>query len=61
MKGGFIMVNYDSKGYRKLDMSKLANRKHQTMSSKEALKDIEPIKWSDDVINGKKKVTIGKM
>ncbi len=55
------MVNYDSRGYRKLDMSKLAGRKHQTMSSKEALNDIEPIKWSDDVLNGKKKVTIKKM
>ena len=61
MKGGIFMVNYDSRGYRKLDMSKLAGRKHQTMSSKEALNDIEPIKWSDDVLNGKKKVTIKKM
>ena len=61
MKGGIFMVNYDSRGYRKLDMSKLASRKHQTMSSKEALRDVEPIKWSDDVLSGNKKVTIKKM
>lgn len=48
------MANYDSNGYRKLDMSKLANRKHKIMSSKEALRDVEPMKWSDEVLNGEK-------
>ena len=28
------------------------------VSTKEALKDVEPIKWSEDVLNGKAKVIV---
>ena len=41
-------------GYKKLDRNILQNKKRRIISSNEALK------WSDDVINGRKKVTIGR-
>lgn len=47
-------------GYRKLNMSKLSNRKHKIISTNEALKDVSPIKWSNDVLDGMKKVQIDK-
>lgn len=45
---------------RTLDLSKLRNRKHTVVSTKEALKDVTPIDWSNDVLSGKRKVTITK-
>ena len=50
----------ETKSYRRLDMSKLKNRKIGTMSSEEALKDIVPINWAEDVLNGQKKVVISR-
>lgn len=41
-------------GYRKLDKSKLKNRKRTVISSEQALKDITPINWSDEVLEGTK-------
>ena len=41
-------------------ISKLSNRKSGFLTTSEAIKDITPIKWSDDIINGKKKVVISK-
>ena len=49
----------DRSDYRRLDMSKL-KFSDKTMSMEESLKDIIPIHWSDDVLNGKKKVIISK-
>lgn len=46
--------------YRILYMSKLKSRKKNTMSTEESLKDIIPINWNDEVLNGKKKVIIRK-
>ena len=43
---------------RKLDMNKIRNKKHSFISSSEALADITPFEWSDDVLSGKKKVII---
>lgn len=37
---------------RKLNMSKLKNRKIGTISSEEALKDVIPIQWREDLFNG---------
>ena len=51
------MTNFTTT-YRKLNLSKLAGRKHRVISSEEALKDIKPINWSDDVKNGIRKVCI---
>lgn len=46
--------------YKRLDLNKINKRVKKTISSEEALKDIEPIKWSKDILLGKKKVIIKK-
>lgn len=47
-------------GYKKLNVSNLSNRRHKIISTVESLKDVTPIKWSDDVLDGTKKVQIDK-
>ena len=39
---------------RRLDFSKISNRNTKIVSSEEALKDVKPIEWSEDVLNGKR-------
>lgn len=46
--------------YRRLDFTKIRSRNTRIVSSEEILKDIDPVKWSEDVISGKRKVTIKK-
>lgn len=46
-------------GYRRLDMSKI-RFSDKPMSMEESLKDVIPIHWPDDVLNGKKKVVVSK-
>lgn len=46
--------------YRRIDFGKIRNRNRKIVSSEEALKDVKPIEWSEDVLNGKRKVTIKK-
>lgn len=46
-------------GYKRLDFSKL-NFSDKVITNKEALHDVNPFKWSDDVLQGKKKVIIQK-
>lgn len=46
--------------YKKLNKEILENRNRRIISSSEALKDVIPMQWSDEVINGSKKVIIGK-
>ena len=36
----------------------LKNKNRKIISSKEALKDVDKIKWSNEVLNGEKKVII---
>ena len=36
----------------------LQSKQFVFVSSKEALKDVEPIQWSEDVLSGKVKVTV---
>lgn len=45
-------------GYKKLNMSKLNDRKRQIISSSDALKEITPINWSKEIQDGKKSVTV---
>lgn len=45
---------------RKLDFSKLNHRKAGYLSTQEALKDIVPINWPQEVVNGSKKVVLTK-
>lgn len=47
-------------GYRKLNMSKLSNRKHKTISTTESLKDITPIQWSESILQGINKAQVDK-
>ena len=46
-------------GYKKLNLSKL-NRSHKTVSIQEALSQVTPIQFIDDVYCGAKKVQIDK-
>lgn len=41
-----------------LDLEKIKEKLGKPISSKDALKDITPIKWSKDVLEGKKKITV---
>jgi hypothetical protein len=43
---------------RSLNLSKLKDRPRTTITSREALKDVAPFKWSKDVLEGKKKITV---
>jgi hypothetical protein len=51
------MTSTERREYKKLDMSKLIFA-DGFISTEEALKDVTPIEWSDDVLSGKKKVTV---
>jgi len=46
---------------RKLNKNKINNKKTITISLAEALKDVIPIKWSDAVISGKRKIVVSKV
>ena len=46
--------------YRRLDFSKISSRNTKVVSSEEALKDVTPVEWSEDILNGKRKVTVKK-
>lgn len=46
--------------YRKLNMSKLRQRTHKTVSTFDALKNVTPMQWKDSVYTGKEKVIVNK-
>ena len=48
----------DRKGYSKLNMSVLQNKKSKTVSSAEALRDVVPFNWSEQVLTGKQKIKV---
>ncbi|NCI19869.1 hypothetical protein EJM73_09545 [Clostridium botulinum] len=43
---------------RSLNLNKLATKNITTISSKEALKDVIPFEWSEEVLNGTKKIAV---
>jgi len=47
-------------GYATLNMNIINTKKSKIISSKEALKDVTPIIWDNEVLNGNKKVIITK-
>ena len=47
-----------SNEYRRLDFSKIGQRITKNISTNEALKDVTPIVWSKDVLEGRRKITI---
>lgn len=46
---------------KKINMSKLQKRMGKIISTKEALKDVVPMQWDEDVLSGNKKIIIRKM
>jgi len=44
-----------------LDLTKLKNKQSKFISSKEALADVTPITWNEDVLTGKKRVIVGSI
>lgn len=46
--------------YRKLDMNAVMSKKGKIISSEEALRDIVPIEWDEEVLNGERKVVLTK-
>lgn len=53
----YIVANVN---FKKLDLNKIASKKSIIVSTKDALKDVTPINWSDAVLSGKKKVIVEK-
>lgn len=51
----------NNKEYRQFDINRIKNKQSKIVSSEEALKDVTPIKWSEDVLLGKRKITVGEM
>ena len=47
----------DRSQYKRLNLSKL-NFSSRSISTEEALRDVIPIQWSNDIISGKKEVII---
>lgn len=43
---------------RKLDMKKIAQKKSIIVSTKEAIRNVTPMKWSTDVLSGQIKVVV---
>ena len=48
----------DKAKYKPLDLNKLKDKKRENISSEEALKDVIPIKWRDDVVGGNNRVLL---
>lgn len=56
-----LNMNAAVQEYGYLDLSKLRTRISKTLSTEEALQDVTPINWSNDVVSGEKKVQISKV
>ena len=44
--------------YKPLDLNKLKDKQHVIISTEDALKDVIPIQWDEDVIRGNKHVVL---
>lgn len=55
----FMYATIERSSYKKLNLNKL-NFSSEEMSMKEALSDVIPIQWSEDVLQGKRNVIIRK-
>lgn len=47
--------------YAALDLQALMRKNGKIISSKDALKDVQPAAWGEDVLQGKKKVAVTKI
>jgi len=46
--------------YNTLDLQALLSKKSKIVSSEKALREVEPVSWSDDVMQSQKKVVVKK-
>lgn len=46
--------------YKRIVLSEIQNRMTKTISTEQSLKNVTPMKWSGDVLSGKKKAIISK-
>jgi hypothetical protein len=53
LKKGVIIM-----GESRLDVNKLNSRIKKVIFTEEALKDVTPIEWSDDILSGKRKLEV---
>lgn len=59
-KQGDDAMNSSVLSYTKLDLHSLGKKNVKIVSSEEALKDVIPMKWEEDTIQGRTKVTATK-
>ena len=59
-KQGDDAMNSSVLSYTKLDLHSLGKKNVKIVSSEEALKDVIPMKWEEDTIQGRTKVTVTK-
>ena len=57
---GALVMNENSKPIQRLDLDKLKGRITKAISLEEALKDIEPMEWPEEVLSGKQKIIIAR-
>ena len=46
--------------YAALDLHSLAKKNIKVISSKKALENVNPIEWEEDILKGRKKITVAK-
>lgn len=46
--------------YNTFDLNVIMKKNAKVISSEEALKDVNPVEWSEDILQGKEKVVIKK-
>ena len=46
--------------YAALDLHSLAKKNIKVISSKKALEDVRPVEWEEDILKGRKKITVAK-
>lgn len=59
-KQGDDAMNSSVLSHTKLDLHSLGKKNVKIVSSEEALKDVIPMKWEEDTIQGRTKVTVTK-
>ena len=59
-KQGDDAMNSSVLSYTKLDLHSLGKKNVKIVSSEEALKDVIPMKWEEDTIQGRTNVTVTK-
>lgn len=50
----------NSATYNTLDLQALMSKKAKTVSSEEALREVEPVPWDEEVLQSQQKVTVVK-